>query len=62
VARAGARPTGHRRRSTFGKPGISFSNLVIEPGALDEAALLREALQLEPGNATAAGELRSMGR
>lgn len=42
AARAGARPTGHGRRSTFGKPGISFSNLVIEPGALDEAALLRE--------------------
>jgi len=42
AARAGATPTGHGSRSTFGKPGISFSNLVIDPGALDEAALLAE--------------------
>lgn len=42
AARAGARPTGHGARSTFGKPGISFSNLVIEPGTHDEASLLSE--------------------
>lgn len=42
AARAGARPTGHGARSTFGKPGISFSNLVIDPGSHDEASLLRE--------------------
>ncbi len=42
AARAGARSTGHGARSTFGKPGISFSNVVIEGGPLDEAALLRE--------------------
>lgn len=42
AARAGARSTGHGRRSTFGKPAIGFSNLMMEPGALDETALLRE--------------------
>jgi PmbA protein len=42
AARAGVRSTGHGRRATFGKPGISFSNLVIEPGTLEEAALLKE--------------------
>jgi PmbA protein len=44
AARAGgeARSTGHGRRGTFGKPGIGFSNLVMEVGTLDEAALLRE--------------------
>jgi PmbA protein len=40
AARAGAGPTGHGRRSIFGKPGISFSNLVIGAGDADEAALL----------------------
>jgi len=42
AARAGTASTGHGRRTTFGKPGISFSNLVIKPGAADEDALLRE--------------------
>ena len=42
AARAGTASTGHGRRSTFGKPGISFSNLVIKPGAADEEALLKE--------------------
>ncbi len=42
ASRAGVRPTGHGSRSTFGKPGISYSNLVIESGASDEAALWRE--------------------
>jgi PmbA protein len=42
AARAGTLSTGHGRRSTFGKPGITFSNLLLAPGALDEAALLRD--------------------
>lgn len=42
AARAKTRSTGHGRRGTFGKPGISFSNLVMDVGALDEAALLGE--------------------
>lgn len=42
ASRAGVRPTGHGSRSTFGKPGISYSNLVIETGGSDEAALWRE--------------------
>ncbi len=42
AARAEARSTGHGVRSTFGKPGISYSNVVIEGGSLDEAALLQE--------------------
>jgi PmbA protein len=42
AARAGTASTGHGRRTTFGKPGISFSNLVIRPGTSDEGALLKE--------------------
>lgn len=42
ASRAGARPTGHGQRSTFGKPGISYSNLVIGAGSHDEASLLKE--------------------
>ena len=42
AARAGTASTGHGRRSIFGKPGISFSNLVIKPGTASEEALLRE--------------------
>jgi PmbA protein len=42
ASRAGTGSTGHGRRSTFGKPGINFSNLVMDAGALDEAALLKE--------------------
>jgi len=42
AARAGTRSTGHGRRTTFGKPAIGFSNLVIKPGTADEEALLHE--------------------
>jgi PmbA protein len=42
AARAATGSTGHGRRSTFGKPGISFSNTVLASGAMDEAALLAE--------------------
>jgi PmbA protein len=42
AARAGTASTGHGRRSTFGKPGIGFSNLVIKPGSAGEDALLAE--------------------
>jgi len=42
AARAGTVSTGHGRRSTFGKPGISFSNLVIKPGTAGTDALLAE--------------------
>jgi PmbA protein len=42
AARAGTTSTGHGRRTTFAKPGISFSNLVIRPGTASEAALLEE--------------------
>ena len=42
AARTGNASTGHGRRSTFGKPGIAFSNLVIKPGAASEEALLKE--------------------
>ncbi len=42
AARAGTASTGHGRRTTFGKPSISFSNLVIKPGTANEAALLKE--------------------
>jgi PmbA protein len=40
AARAGTLSTGHGHRTTFGKPGITFSNLLLAPGRLDEAALL----------------------
>ena len=42
AARAGTASTGHGRRTTFGKPAIAFSNLVIKPGTADEQALLKE--------------------
>jgi PmbA protein len=42
AARAGTRSTGHGTRSTFGKPGIQFSNLVLATGEHDEARLLAE--------------------
>ncbi len=41
-ARAGTASTGHGRRTTFGKPGIAFSNLVIKPGTASEEELLKE--------------------
>ena len=42
AARAGTTSTGHGRRTTFGKPGIAFSNLVLKPGQAGEEALLKE--------------------
>jgi PmbA protein len=42
ASRSGTTSTGHGRRGTFGKPGISFANLVMREGDADEAALLRE--------------------
>lgn len=42
AARARTKSTGHGTRSTFGKPGISYTNLVIAPGTHDEASLLKE--------------------
>ncbi len=42
AARAGARSTGHGQRSTFGKPGIQFSNLVLATGEHDGPGLLAE--------------------
>lgn len=38
AGRVGASPSGHGRRSTFGKPQAAFSNLVVAPGTatLDE--------------------------
>ncbi len=41
AARARTVSTGHGHRSTFGKPGIAYSNLLLAPGAEDEASLLR---------------------
>ena len=35
AGRANVSPTGHARRSTFGKPQAAYSNLVIDPGALE---------------------------
>jgi PmbA protein len=35
AGRASVAPTGHARRSTFGKPQAAYSNLVIDPGALE---------------------------
>lgn len=35
AGRAGVSPSGHARRSTFGKPQAAYSNLVIDPGALE---------------------------
>jgi PmbA protein len=57
AARAGTASTGHGRRSTFGKPGISFSNLVIKPGDASEEALLRDM-----GHGLAVDELIGVGQ
>ena len=35
AGRAGVSPTGHGRRSTFGKPQAAYSNLVVDSGALE---------------------------
>ncbi len=40
AARAGVPSTGHGQRTTFGKPAIQFSNLLVTPGDLEESALL----------------------
>jgi PmbA protein len=40
AARAGTQPTGHGRRSTFGKPQPAYSNLVVAPGHHSFEALL----------------------
>jgi PmbA protein len=42
ASRASVRSTGHGQRATFGKPGLSYSNLVIGAGTHDEASLLKE--------------------
>jgi len=35
--------TGHASRGLAGPPGVSVSNLTLQPGALDQAGLMREA-------------------
>ncbi|MGH7701832.1 MAG: TldD/PmbA family protein, partial [Gemmatimonadales bacterium] len=40
AARAGVAPTGHGRRSTFGKPQAAYTNLLIAPGALSTTDLV----------------------
>lgn len=40
AGRVGATPSGHGRRSTFGKPQAAYSNLVLEPGASSWEELL----------------------
>ena len=42
AGRAGIPPTGHGRRTTFGKPQAAFSNLVVAPGEQSLADLLRQ--------------------
>jgi PmbA protein len=42
AGRAGVAPTGHARRSTFGKPQAAYSNLVVEPGALEFSELVAQ--------------------
>jgi PmbA protein len=39
----GMETTGHASRGLAGPPGVSASNLTLQPGALDQAALMREA-------------------
>ncbi len=40
ATRAGVTPTGHARRTTFGKPQPAYTNLVVGAGALDHSQLL----------------------
>jgi PmbA protein len=40
ATRAGVSPTGHGRRTTFGKPQPAYTNLVVSPGSLEFEALL----------------------
>lgn len=42
AGRASVPPTGHARRSTFGKPQASYSNLVIDPGVLEFSELVAQ--------------------
>jgi PmbA protein len=42
AGRANVSPTGHARRSTFGKPQAAYSNLVIDPGALEFSELVAQ--------------------
>ena len=42
ASRAHARPSGHGRRSTFGKPQAAYSNLVVAPGEAPLESLLRQ--------------------
>jgi len=39
----GLETTGHASRGLAGPPGVSPSNLTLQPGSLDQAALMREA-------------------
>jgi PmbA protein len=39
----GLETTGHASRGLAGPPGVSCSNLTVQPGALDQAGLMREA-------------------
>jgi PmbA protein len=40
AARAGVPPTGHGRRTVFGRPQAAYSNLVVAPGTADWPSLL----------------------
>ncbi|MEO8029887.1 MAG: metallopeptidase TldD-related protein [Gemmatimonadota bacterium] len=40
ATRAGVTPTGHARRTTFGKPQPAYTNLVVGAGELDHSQLL----------------------
>jgi PmbA protein len=42
AGRVGAPPTGHGRRTTFGKPQPACTNVVLDPGATGWAELLQE--------------------
>ncbi|HXG45925.1 MAG TPA: TldD/PmbA family protein [Gemmatimonadales bacterium] len=62
AARAGVAPTGHGRRTVFGKPHAAFSNLVVAPGALSPQGVLEavgDGLLVEsfvgPGQGSVAG-------
>lgn len=59
AGRAGVSPSGHARRSTFGKPQAAYSNLMIDPGALEfhelvsqirDGLLIDELLGVGQGN------------
>ncbi len=39
----GLETTGHASRGLAGPPGVSCSNLTVQPGSLDQAGLMREA-------------------